>query len=170
MREKNYLMKVEKENREYAKVLMQDYAGMGGALSATLDYSYQQIIQNEQENAFVNSLFSIQKMKMKQLEILGKLIYLLGEDPVYATYDSKIPRTIPYVAARLCYKKEPKDFLLYDLKQEEMTLERYMAHQKLIKDSYIQAIFSFMIEEEEIIIRKLEELMQVYTKENASSR
>lgn len=151
-------IKVEKQNLEYANLLLQDYAGKLGALSCILRYTYQQLIQNVFDEDFAEMLFKIQKLKMKQLEIFGKLILLLGGNPQYGTVDSHISsRMIPYTSCGLCYDKESKKFLAYDIQEEELIIKQYKAHQKVIKDVYIQAVFTTIIEEENEILHLLKQ-------------
>ncbi len=154
-------IQVEKENLEYAELLMQDYAGHLGALSCILGYAYQQMIQPVQEDVLAEQLYQIQKKKMRQLELFGKLILLLGGNPQYGTFDSRIrSRIVPYTTCGLCYQQNCKEFLEKDLKREEQIYQQFQIHQKTIKDVYIHSVFDFLLEDQQEIMTLLKKCME----------
>ncbi len=157
------LLKVEKENREYAKMLLENYAGNVSALSTELTYAYQTVILGDTKEVLQSSMTHFLTIKKNHMHALGTLIYLLGEKPMYGTYDSRIARVVPYTTCALSYTVFPKEFLKQDLKNEELLLKRYQAHHKMIQDENIKEVLAWMIEDEQMIISKIKELNQVCT-------
>ena len=124
-------IKVERENIYYAKLLLEDYAGINGELSAITEYSYQHFNKfNENENV-VKSLSRIAMVEMKHLEILGKLIKLLGLNRNSINYTSNI-----------------KEMLYNDIRIEKIAIANYEYHISLINDKYIKEILYRIIEDE----------------------
>ncbi len=162
-------LKVEKPNREYAKILMQNYAGTACALSRQLTYFYQTLILKDSMEDLKATLKTCLDMKQKHMEAVGTLIHLLGEKPVYGTYDSHIDRIIPYTTCALSYETTPSIFLEQDIAQEKMMTKHYQSHQKTIQDAYIQDVLAWMIQGQEQLIAQLEKMSASYPKEKSLS-
>ncbi len=157
----NVDIKVEKENREYADILLEDYAGSLGVLSSLLTYTYQMVIQGVMNRVLAEDILSIKNRKMEHMEIIGKLILLLGGNPQFGTMDSRIrSRMIPYTTCGICYEQNPVQFLEQDIKKEKQIYQQYIAHQKIVKDVYIQDIFTMLLEEEKELIATLQKLLE----------
>lgn len=75
-------IKVERQNREHAEILMSDYSGMVSESAAIFQYSYQ-FIYKFKNKEFYETIEGIAIVEMKHLFMLGKIIKLLGVDPVF---------------------------------------------------------------------------------------
>lgn len=135
-------LKVEKENKDYAYLLLEDYAGINSELSSITQYSYQNFNEFVSNKNLSNSLKDIAIVEMHHLAILGKLIKLLGVNPIYKTNEY-------WHSKNICYTVNIKEMLLSDVDLEEKAIINYQKHLKLIDDKYIKAILERIILDEE---------------------
>lgn len=152
------LVQVENPNIEYAKILLEDYAGEGGEDTAIHRYLYQSIVKDELSTA----LEQIAKVEMRHLEILGKLIWKLGYPPAYYTVDSNIECILPWNGNYIDYSIDLKEILLEDIDKEMKAIRRYQKHIEEIGDCYIKQILKRIIEDEEIHVVCLQSLYHKY--------
>ncbi len=152
-------IEVEQENVEYAKILLEDYAGEGGEDTAIHEYLFQSLVREEEKEIFKE----IAEMEMHHLFILGELIWKLGYCPAFYTVDSSINCPIPWTSKYLNYSLDFKDILLEDIEREQRTIQRYQKHIEEIQDPYIQNILARIIEDEEYHICCLETLYHQYS-------
>lgn len=152
-------IKVEQENSEYAKILLQDYAGEKSEETAVHNYIYQNIIL---EGDIANTLRQIAIVEMHHLQILGKLINLLGYQPGYYTIDSNLECIIPWTTNNVDYSTNLSDILLGNIYREMTAIKQYQKHIQKIDDINIKKILSRIIEDEEIHIACLRQLYHKY--------
>lgn len=151
-------IKVEKENIEYAKILLEDYAGEGGEDTAIHTYFYQSLVREE----IGKVLAEISKVEMHHLKILGELIYKLGYYPSFYTIDSQLECAIPWTSKNVDYSIQLSTILLEDINHENKTIKRYQKHILEIEDENIRAILRRIIEDEKIHICCLETIYREY--------
>ncbi len=149
-------IRVEKENIEYAKILLDDYAGSGGEDTAIHEYIYQSLIKED----ISSTLKQIARVEMRHLDILGELIVKLGGKPFFSTYKNNT--IIPWTSEYVNYTMNIKDLLLVDIKREENTIKRYESDIKIIDDKYIQDILKRIIEDEKLHILCLQSIYNSY--------
>lgn len=152
-------IKIEKENIEYAKILLQDYAGEKSEETAVHNYIYQNIIL---EGEIADALKQIAIVEMNHLQILGKLINLLGYQPGFYTIDSNLEYVIPWTGNNVDYDTNLSDIILGNISREMNAIKQYEKHIQEINDSNIKAILSRIIEDEEIHIVCLRNLYHKY--------
>ena len=136
-------LKVEKENKKYAAYLLEDYAGLASELTSITQYSFQNFVKFKTLPNLSKTLENIAKVEMRHLEILGKLIFLLGETPKYA-YDSKV-----WTGEAVDYNLDIKKMLESDITLEKKAIASYQKHITLINDKYIKDILKRIILDEE---------------------
>ena len=141
-------IKVERENIYYAKLLLEDYAGINGELSAITEYSYQHFDKFKENEILAKSLSRIAMVEMKHLEILGKLIKLLGLNPEYKYYDECENIYKYWNSDSLNYTSNIKEMLYNDIRIEKIAIANYEYHISLINDKYIKEILYRIIEDE----------------------
>ena len=71
---------VKRRNTDHAKLLLHDYAGINGEDTAIHQYFYQSLIVPNKNLS--EDLKHISEVEMKHLDILGRLIELLGIKPI----------------------------------------------------------------------------------------
>ena len=141
---------VKEPNIEYAKLLLQDYAGNISEESAVHLYSFQNFILSEQYPQIANDLFHISVVEMHHLKLLGKTIHLLGLTPEFMTYQSDSDTKHYWSSSFLNYSTSLKDILTWNMEKEEQAINRYISHYNMIEDPYIQQLLLRIIEDEKI--------------------
>ena len=137
-------VKVEKENKKYATYLLEDYAGSLSELTSITQYSLQHFVKFNLNEEFSQTLEQIAKVEMRHLEILGKLIFLLGKTPEY--YDNNFRY---WSGEDVDYNLDIKKMLVSDIKLEKQAIKNYERHITLINDKYIKDILKRIILDEE---------------------
>jgi len=82
-------VRVEKQNIEYAKLLLENYAGDVSEETAIHLYMYQNMITSDETKEYAKIIEQIGIVEMRHLSLLGKTIKLLGLKPVYGTLYSE---------------------------------------------------------------------------------
>ena len=139
---------VEEKNSYYADLLSQDYAGMVSESTATFLYSYQHFNTFKSNEEFSKIIEEIAIVEMKHLEMLGKTIKLLGNDPVYKTCEASRGDCMMWSASNIDYSTDLKDMLKTDIKAEETAIKTYEHHKRLINDKYIKRMLDRIIMDE----------------------
>ena len=155
-------IKVEKENSYYAKLLLEDYAGLEGELSAITQYSYETLDIFMKYPQVSKELEKIAMVEMRHLEILGKIIKLLGLKPEYKYYNSSNNYYTYWNASSLDYNTDIKEILLNDIRIERIAIANYEFHINLINDKYIKKILYRIVEDEILHIECFKELLKDY--------
>ena len=78
-------IRIERKNPEYARLLLADYAGKAGEFTASTQYIYQAFITHQSHPRLSEDLEHISIAEMRHMERLGKLIVLLGGNPLLRT-------------------------------------------------------------------------------------
>ncbi len=151
-------IEVESENVEYAKILLEDYAGSDGEDTAIHRYFYQSIV----DDRVSKMLEGIARVEMHHLEILGKLIWELGYTPAFYTIDSNIECVIPWTSKYVDYSCSLETILLEDIEKEKQAIKRYQKHITEIDDVYVKKILARIIEDERIHIDCLQNAYYEY--------
>lgn len=142
-------IKVEKENIEYAKLLMYPYASMISEDTATHLYMYQSFIL---DNNIGKILENIAIVEMHHLEMLAKTINLLGLKPEYKSND------IPWTSNYVNYNTNLKDILKINIEAETLAIKNYQNLIKVINDKYIRKMLERIIVDEEIHLKIFNDL------------
>lgn len=159
-------IRVERPNIEYAKILLQDYAGAVSEDTAIHLYMYQSILQDDKWEDFAETLEEIAIVEMRHLEILGRLITKLGLNPIYATADSSNDNIIYWTSENIDYTDEIKKMLQVDIKAETLAIEQYELHKEMIDDKYIREILDVIIEQEKEHLKIFSELYEMVLEKN----
>lgn len=149
---------VEKENIEYAKILLFSYAGNVSEETAVNQYMYQHFVLDGEVS---NALRNIGIVEMHHLELLAETIKLLGMDPKYQIYN--LDEIIPWTADFVPYGNNLKEMLDIDIEGETMAIVNYRKSIELIDDKYIRALLERIILDEEVHLKIFHELKQKYT-------
>lgn len=142
-------IKVTKTNKEYAKLLLKNYAGQISEDTAIHLYMYQALVCSDEDLA--KTLKEIAIVEMHHLAMLGELIALLGIKPVYGTIKNDYfkPWTGSYVNYNICLK----DMLETDIKNEEVAIKNYKENINCINDVFIINVLERIIEDELLHIK-----------------
>ena len=139
--------RVEKENPFYAQILLNDYAGKNGELTAITQYFYQYLITKYQYEDLANDLNCISISEMKHMEQLGKLIVLLGGNPLLRTIN--YGKNIFWSGSNISSTQNIIKFLYENIKSEYSAIQNYRLHITQIKDCYVREVLERIIKDEE---------------------
>lgn len=158
--------KVSAKNMEYAKILLQDYAGDSGEDSAVHLYLFQNLILSKKYPKIANNLFHISVIEMHHLKLLGETIELLGMTPEYVTYDADFDKKVYWSSQNINYVTSIVDILKLDIEKESGAIREYQAHYEAIMDPYIRELLLRIIEDEKIHLDYFQKQLSVFEKEN----
>lgn len=154
-------VKVERSNLDYAKLLLEDYAGEVSEDTAVHLYLYQHLVSDDIWAYYAKVIENISIVEMHHLEILGKLIKLLGLDPAYVSF--KDQRLVAWTSKYVNYTTNLNEMLDVDIASETKAIQKYKEHVQMIDDKYIKQILMRIIEDEKIhlnIFNNLKELIK----------
>ncbi|HMM22343.1 MAG TPA: ferritin family protein [Selenomonadales bacterium] len=143
--------KVLGENDCYAKLLLHDYAGISGELTAISQYIYHYLTLYCSHPEVARTARMIAINEMHHLELLGKTIQLLGTPPVICCANRQ---GVQFWDARFVYYgNDLYDQLTANMKQEMDALRNYRNHQRDIHDPFIRELLDRIILDEEHHLR-----------------
>lgn len=144
-------IQVERPNKKYAKLLLEDYAGNQSEDTAIHLYLYQSLVSSTEYRELARDLKDIAKVEMHHLFLLGKTIKLLGLEPVFASI-SDTGLLIPWTSSGVNYATDIQTMLEVDIEREMEAICNYEKHIKLIDDKYVKVLLKRIIEDEKIHI------------------
>lgn len=153
--------RVERQNLDYAKLLLEDYAGSISEDTAIHLYLYNYFIANNQFQEFANALEHIAEVEMIHLRLLGETIKLLGLNPAYGTLTSNNMFN-PWNSLNVNYNTNLKSMIEEDIKSEQTAIQIYQYHLSIIDDKYVKELISRIIEDEEIHLSIFKSFYQKY--------
>jgi bacterioferritin len=146
-------IKVEGKNKKYASYLKECYSGKFSDLSTFLLFKYEYILFNKTDNSFSINMNKISIDSLLHLEILGKLISLLGEKP----------DLVPVDVIKNFYFNDKTTLLELNIRLIKEKIILYTNTMNNIEDKYIKDILKNFITEE-IKNLKILELLQLKNK------
>ncbi len=156
-------IEIQEPNIEYAKLLLQDYAGDTSEEMAVHLYLFQSFILNKKHPAIANNLFHIATVEMHHLKLLGKAICLLGLSPEFITYDEDNNKNY-WSSSKINYNMSVKEILEIDIEKEKDAIQNYLLHCDAIKDEGIKKLLLRIIEDEIIHLEYFEKQLSVINK------
>lgn len=135
------------ENHYYASILLEDYAGIAGELTAIHQYIYHSLTLEDHHSKIAVLTQQVAIVEMHHLKLLGKTIRLLGKYPIMHSNDHGLLRF--WNANFVYYGDTVYDKLSANMKHEMDAIRTYRSHQRLIKDPYIHEMLERIILDEE---------------------
>ena len=129
---------VSSPNISFAKKLLIPFASKDSELTAVLDYSYHATIFSKTDPPLSKIMSGIGRVEMTHLNILSKLIYLLGYDPKYRIVQNNLPAF--WNAESVNYKKDAISILQTTIKDEEYAYKYYLFLAQQTKDLKVKQI------------------------------
>lgn len=134
------------KNRQYAMLLLEDYAGTISETTAINQYFYHYLTFLEYPDlAELEECVAI--IEMFHMELLGKVIRLLGVSPRLRVLCNNRP--VYWNGSYVYYGKKICDRLAADIKAELGAIEQYRRHYQMIDDPYIRELLQRIIKDEE---------------------
>ncbi|MDI3482090.1 MAG: bacterioferritin [Tepidanaerobacteraceae bacterium] len=145
---------VEGTNREYAEILMEDYAGRNSELTAILQYIYGNLVVSNVDVARL--LMGISRVEMHHLHMLGETIKLLGADPRYQHAGRY------WYSGFVDYERDTCRILRINREGEMAAIREYKRHAARIDDEHVKRLLLRIARDEEVHARLLGEAMEKY--------
>ena len=146
-------IKVEGKNKKYADFLMENYCGKYSDLTSFLLFKYEYILFNKTDNSFSLNMGKLSADSLSHLEIIGKLIALLGNNP----------KLIPNDSINNFYFTDKTTLLEMNIRLTKEKIISYSKNLNLIDDIYIREILkTFIVEERKNL--KILEILQLKNK------
>lgn len=155
-REPYPVVSVECPNREYAEILMGDYAGRDSELTAILQYIYGNLVVTNAEVAQL--LMGISRVEMHHFHMLGEAIKLLGVDPRYQ-HTGKY-----WNAGFVNYERDLCRILRINREGEMAAIREYKRQAAGIDDEHVKKLLLRIARDEEVHARLLGEAIEKYCK------
>lgn len=154
-------IKVQAPNMQYAKLILEDYAGSVSELTAIMLYTYQEfVIINPKYKEIADTLKAISIVEMTHMKMLSQLIIKLGLKPKF--YADKKDKLQYWDAAYVNYNTAIDGILLEAIQSEKKAIMQYRQHISMIKDKSIDELLERIIVDEELHLRKLMKLYRSY--------
>lgn len=140
-------IKVEEPNLKYACLLQADEASDKSEFTSISQYVYQSWIFQACYKEIAHGIIKIAEVEMHHLDMLGKLIILLGGEPKlqsgYRIWNGNMVN----------YTVSPVNMLKSSIMLEVAAIETYEKQINYIKDKYIVDILKRIVEDEQIHLK-----------------
>ncbi|MFA7468220.1 MAG: ferritin-like domain-containing protein [Desulfotomaculaceae bacterium] len=153
-------VKVQRPNRFYAELLLEDYAGQVSEMTAINQYFHHHIMFEERYPDLAELEECLSIIEMWHFEMLGETIRLLGVDPQFRTLTTN--KQTYWCANYVYYGTALCDRLAADVAAEKAAIASYREHQRLIRDPYIVEMLERIIMDEEHHLKLFTEAMNKY--------
>ena len=128
-------IQVERPNRAYARILMQDIAATRGEMTAIYQYLYQNWTLTEGYGELAQILPRIAEVEMHHLDIIGRLIVLLGGDP--RCFSPMGNGFYPWSGNMVNYSRSVRRILADNISLEQSAIDCYTAQAAVIEDRFV---------------------------------
>ena len=142
---------VERPNLYTAKLLSVDLGADKSELTSVMQYVYHSWQLDEGQTEMAKTLLSIAKVEMHHMEILGRLIILLGGNPTYSAVTG--PRRVAWNANMVTYSRMIARMMQDDILLEQAAIRTYRRQLSLIDDRCVTDLLERIIMDEEIHLR-----------------
>lgn len=149
---------VTEPNRRYASILLQDIASAHGELTAITQYLYQHWVMEPLDPDFAKLLERIAVVEMHHLDMLGRLVVLLGGNPLLRTNPCNCNSA--WNSNLLQYRGSYKQILTMNIAAELGAFKEYTAQAELIRDPLVSAVLLRIAQDEEVHCRIFRSLLE----------
>ncbi len=154
-------IRVSGRNPYFARLLLEDYAGHSGELTAINQYMYHHFVLESGHEEVADLLSCIGLVEMHHLEILAETILELGVDPRYRIIEGNGTErywdsSFVFYGTTLC------DRLTADLAGEWAAIANYCKHQQMITDPFVNQILERIILDELHHVRLFNQMIERY--------
>lgn len=143
---------VEEKNRQYARLLLSDYAGRKSELTSLLQYAYNAYVLQADEPEIAEIMNKISEVDRKHMDLLGETIFQLGVRPRYGSARRY------WTGNNVAYRRTLKEILEEGIELETAMINKYRDHRRQIRDRYIDALLQRLILDERLHRRTFRQL------------
>ncbi len=154
-------LQVQGKNPYYARLLMEDYAGPSGEMTAANQYIYHHTMTDSAPEA-ADVLENISIVEMMHMEKLAKTIRLLGVDP----HVKGGPEAAAWTSGSIQYGLTLAQRLHLDLASEYEAIYNYEKHIRMIDDPYIKALLRRIVLDEQLHVKHFKQLICRFDQES----
>ncbi len=154
-------VRVVRQNPVYARLLLEDYAGVVSETSAILQYNYHHFVLENQYSEVADLLACVSLVEMHHQEMLAETIMMLGVDPRYRVFTVTNEEKY-WDASYVFYGIGLCDRISMDIASEWAAIANYREHQRMIDDPYIKELLERIILDELHHITLFNQVMQRY--------
>lgn len=151
-------IKVMEPNPHYARILLDSYAGTVSEMTAITMYLYHHYDSEDALPEFADVVEGVAIVEMFHLEILAKMIILLGGDPRY--YGSNgvwwSGRYVNYLTGEPCLQ------IHADIQAESAAIKQYRQQIIAIDDPHVQNMLQRIIKDEQLHLSLFKKLLDKY--------
>lgn len=153
---------VECSNRNYAMLLIDDYAGVVSEFTAVSLYTYQHFSASESNfKSYAELIKCISIVEMKHMELIAETIFKLGFVPEFMGSCSTMNQF--WNGSFVDYRRSLKNMLNIDIKSEIDAINNYKLHISLIGDKHIVELLKrIILDEEKHIVLFKKELSKIH--------
>lgn len=137
-------------NPHYAQILKISFASSKSETTAVMQYAYQSWVLHTEFSEIANVMHHVAMVEMHHLEILGRLIDLLGGTPSYSCIQRN--RQFPWNATMVFYGRMVRQMMQNNIAAEQDAIRQYQKQIQMIQDCHIQEILKRIIQDEELHI------------------
>lgn len=144
--------------------LINSYSGSKGELTASTQYIYQSFIVKPNENYIGLSriLEDISIKEMKHLEILSQLLISQGINPKFCKYiDNNFNICSNWSTNNIKYLNDIKDFIKYNIKLEESSVNEYINIVKNSNNENIIEVINRIIQDEKSHLEIFNKILEI---------
>lgn len=150
-------IQVKNKNEKFAQILSLDFCSSISEFSAVAQYVNHQIRFTDKYCKAAEIILSISKTEMMHMEMIGKLIILLGGSLNYGYYDNGSYSN--WTPNFIDYGTNYVNMILLDINDEYKAIKQYEEHIKAIDDECIGAVLKRIIKDEKHHIELLTGLL-----------
>ncbi len=143
-------LEVERPHFPYARMLMQDLSSSHSEMTAIYQYLYQDWIIADQVPELASALRKIAQVEMHHLDILGRMIVLLGGDPRCQAMPNN--RRSAWNGNNLTYTHTVVSFLKSNITAEQFARNTYLAQANMVQDPKVSAVLRKLAADEDVHI------------------
>lgn len=142
---------VEASNRQYAQLLRYDLASSHSEFTSLAQYVYQSWILEASYPQIAETMHRIAVVEMRHLNMIGKLILLLGGVPLYSVAQNN--RNVAWNGGMVQYQGAVSTCMKNNIVMERTAIDNYQKQMARMKDECVRAVLSRIVEDEEVHIQ-----------------
>ena len=150
-------LEVTRLNLLYARFLTEDIAAAKGAMTAIYQYLYQDWILTAEHHEIAATLHQIAEVEMRHLDMLGKLVIMLGGNPKCRSAASD-PQTA-WNGNMADYHHDLRQILAYNAALESDACQTYHLQSKMVRDPKLSAILARISMDEQLHMQIFENFL-----------
>jgi len=154
---------IESKNFEWARLLLEDYAGETSEFTAIGQYIFSEFVLDETYFEIAQMFKGIAISEMKHLDLLAGVIIQLGVYPKFRTLNRQNNIKRNWTPEYIKYEKNAGSALLEAIRSEKRAIEQYRRHIELISNAQIRELLNRIIIDEELHMEKLTRFYSLLT-------